>query len=60
MPKRTDTHLYFRDLNDSQQRDLIHSWNCAGRLDLVHAVNNGIDISLGGFFLDDNDIEILD
>ena len=53
--KRTDDCLYFRDLSDSCQRDMIHRWNVSGKLDLVHAVNNGIDVVIGGYYVDEKD-----
>jgi len=56
---RTDDNLYFRDLNEIKKREFIHSWNVDGRLDLIHAVNNGEDVAIGGYFLDNNDIEIV-
>ena len=59
MSLQTDGNLYFRDLSETQQREFIHCWNCAGKLNLIHAVNNGSDVAIGGYFIDKNDEQIV-
>ena len=59
MSKELSHTLFFRDLNDDMRREIIHSWNVEGRLDLIHAVNNDIDVLVGATYINSKDCEVL-